>query len=162
MVQPKYSPEEALQRVKLMMNYDLSKTSVENTKIIKEQINQPAQSTTNPSQNVSTQPKPTDVRRGKERLLKQPLKDDSVSILNCRKQIDDLYDAWKTRRSSRLKKDQITKIRDVVQACYDQHEGKFLLGNDANSKLKILSGQDLKVGGPLTNGETNIYRIEPK
>ena len=30
MVQPKYSPEEALERVKLMMKYDLSKTSVEN------------------------------------------------------------------------------------------------------------------------------------
>lgn len=39
MVQPKYSPEEALQRVKLMMNYDLSKTSVENTKIVSEQNN---------------------------------------------------------------------------------------------------------------------------
>jgi hypothetical protein len=26
MVQPKYSPEEALERIKLMMNYDSSKT----------------------------------------------------------------------------------------------------------------------------------------
>jgi hypothetical protein len=32
MVQPKYSPEEALERVKLMMKYDLSKTSTENMK----------------------------------------------------------------------------------------------------------------------------------
>ena len=30
MVQPKYSPEEALQRVKLMMRYDSSKTLTEN------------------------------------------------------------------------------------------------------------------------------------
>ena len=37
MVQPKYSPEEALQRIKLMMKYDTSKTLNEN-KIIIEQI----------------------------------------------------------------------------------------------------------------------------
>jgi hypothetical protein len=37
MVQPKYSPEEALQRIKLMMEYDLSKTSTENRKVVLEQ-----------------------------------------------------------------------------------------------------------------------------
>lgn len=35
MVQPKYNPEEALERVKLMMNYDLSKTLNENKRNIK-------------------------------------------------------------------------------------------------------------------------------
>ena len=38
MVQPQYSPEEALQRVKLMMNYDSSKTLNENKNIIFEQV----------------------------------------------------------------------------------------------------------------------------
>jgi hypothetical protein len=37
MVQPKYSPQEALERVKLMMKYDTSKTLNENKEIIKEQ-----------------------------------------------------------------------------------------------------------------------------
>ena len=37
MVQPKYSPEEALQRVKLMMGYDTKKTLKENKEIIFEQ-----------------------------------------------------------------------------------------------------------------------------
>jgi hypothetical protein len=37
MVQPKYSPEESLERVKLMMKYDLSKTSKENKKVVSEQ-----------------------------------------------------------------------------------------------------------------------------
>jgi uncharacterized protein YcfJ len=37
MVQPKYSPEEALERVKLMMKYDTSKTLNENKKVIFEQ-----------------------------------------------------------------------------------------------------------------------------
>jgi hypothetical protein len=37
MVQPKYSPEEALQRIKLMMEYDSSKTLNENKKVISEQ-----------------------------------------------------------------------------------------------------------------------------
>ena len=105
--------------------------------------------------------KSTDVRRGKERLLKQPLKDDSVSVLNCRKQIDDLYDAWVQRNSSTPEtKAAVPKIRDIVQACYDQHKGKFLLGKDADRKLTILSGRNTKVGGPLENGSTAIYRIK--
>lgn len=37
MVQPKYSPEEALERVKLMMKYDTSKTLNENKQVIEEQ-----------------------------------------------------------------------------------------------------------------------------
>ena len=36
MVHPKYSPEEALQRMKLMMEYDSSKTLSENEKLLKE------------------------------------------------------------------------------------------------------------------------------
>jgi len=42
MVQPKYSPEEALQRIKLMMEYDSSKTLDENKKVISEQLAAPA------------------------------------------------------------------------------------------------------------------------
>jgi len=37
MVQPKYSPEESLKRIKLMMEYDSSKTLTENEKVISEQ-----------------------------------------------------------------------------------------------------------------------------
>ena len=37
MVQPQYSPQEALERIKLMMEYDSSKTLTENEKIISEQ-----------------------------------------------------------------------------------------------------------------------------
>jgi len=39
MVQPKYSPEEALQRIKLMMEYNTSKTLDENIQMISEQTN---------------------------------------------------------------------------------------------------------------------------
>jgi hypothetical protein len=42
MVQPKYSPEEALKRIKLMMEYDSSKTLTENEKVISEQYVAPA------------------------------------------------------------------------------------------------------------------------
>jgi hypothetical protein len=42
MVHPKYSPEEALQRAKLMMKYDTSKTLNENKEIISEQLAAPA------------------------------------------------------------------------------------------------------------------------
>jgi hypothetical protein len=104
---------------------------------------------------------PIEAVRQSKRLLKQPLKDDSVSILNCRKQIDDLYDAWVQRNSSTPEtKAAVPKIRDIVQACYDQHKGKFMLGKDADNKLIILSGRNTKVGGPLENGSTAIYRIK--
>ena len=42
MVQPKYSPEEALEKMKLMMKYDSSKTLNENRQIISEQLEAPA------------------------------------------------------------------------------------------------------------------------
>jgi hypothetical protein len=42
MVHPKYSPEEALQRAKLMMKYDTSKTLNENKETISEQLAAPA------------------------------------------------------------------------------------------------------------------------
>ena len=38
MVQPNYTPKEALERVKLMMSYDTSKTLNENKQIIEEQL----------------------------------------------------------------------------------------------------------------------------
>ena len=41
MVQPKYSPEEALEKMKLMMKYDSSKTLNENREVIKEQLAAP-------------------------------------------------------------------------------------------------------------------------
>jgi hypothetical protein len=42
MIQPKYSPEEALEKMKLMMKYDSSKTLNENKNIISEQLAAPA------------------------------------------------------------------------------------------------------------------------
>lgn len=38
MIQPKYSPKEALEKMKLLMKYDTSKTLNENVEVIKEQI----------------------------------------------------------------------------------------------------------------------------
>ena len=40
MKQPEYSPLEALERIKLMMKYDMSKTLNENKQVIKEPINE--------------------------------------------------------------------------------------------------------------------------
>lgn len=40
MIQPKYSPEEALKRAKLMMGYDTSKTLTENVKTLKRPLNE--------------------------------------------------------------------------------------------------------------------------
>ena len=48
MIQPKYSPEEALKRIKLMMEYDTSKTYTENKQVLKEQDYLPATATAVP------------------------------------------------------------------------------------------------------------------
>ena len=40
MVQPQYSPQEALEKMKLMMKYDTSKTLNENVETIKQPINE--------------------------------------------------------------------------------------------------------------------------
>jgi hypothetical protein len=72
-----------------------------------------------------------------------------------------LYDAWVSRESSSPEtKASVPDTRDIVQACYDQHKGKFTLGKDADNKLITLSGRNTKVGGPLENGSTAIYRIK--
>ena len=42
MKQPEYSPLEALERIKLMMKYDMSKTLNENKEVISEQYTAPA------------------------------------------------------------------------------------------------------------------------
>ena len=49
MVQPKYSPEEALQRVKLMMGYDTNKTLTENISKTGAVLNEQAQQCSNPT-----------------------------------------------------------------------------------------------------------------
>lgn len=286
MVQPKYSPEEALERVKLMMKYDLSKTYVENKKIVSEQTqsNTPdplsciknyfrtktyfyfkgskfnrnsitgisemevtlnskliwkffsanngnrtwkqfsegtltdegtwscngdsnftmksnsgklnfdsknaeqffkqIQSGTQPTQTqpvaqpTQTQPVAQPTQTGpaagytdanqqstlkrQDSILSDILDNQSVNKSVCRKNIKDFYTSFKQKNSIVVDPATIAKARRIVQACRDQHYGKFGVlgkgGEKIDNMLDILSGR--KEGGPLTQGSDSMWRIK--
>jgi hypothetical protein len=153
MVQPKYSPEEALQRVKLMMNYDLSKTSVENKKIVLEQT-KVAPGYTDPN-------KQSTLKR-KDSPLSDILKNQSINKSVCRKNIKDFYDIFKGK--AEVDKPTIEQVKKIVQRCKNQHYGKFGMlgvgGDKIDNLLDILSGS--KPGGPPTSSldPKSIFRIK--
>lgn len=286
MVQPKYSPEEALERVKLMMKYDLSKTSVENKKVVSEQTqsNSPdpllciknyfqtktyfyfkgakfnrnsitgisemevtlnskliwkffsanngnrtwkqfsegtltdegswscngdsnftmksnsgklnfdsknaeeffkqIQSGTQPTQAqpvaqpTQTQPVAQPTQTGpsagytdanqqstlkrQDSILSDILDNQSVNKSVCRKNIKDFYTSFKQKNSIVVDPATIAKARRIVQACRDQHYGKFGVlgkgGEKIDNMLDVLSGR--KEGGPLTQGSDSMWRIK--
>lgn len=286
MVQPKYSPEEALERVKLMMKYDLSKTSTENKKVVSEQTQssvsdplsciknyfrtktyfyykeakfkrnsitgvsemevtlnskliwkffstsngnrtwqqfsegaltdeglwscdgdsnftmksssgklnfdsknaeqffkqiqsgtQPAQ--TQPvAQTSQTQPVAQTTQTGpaagytdpnqqsqlnrRDSILDDILDNQSINKSVCTKDIKKFYTSFKQKNSIVVDPATIAKAKRIVQACKDQHYGKFGVlgvgGEKIDNMLDILSGR--KAGGPLTQGSDSMWRIK--
>jgi hypothetical protein len=149
MVQSKYSPEEALQRIKLMMEYDLSKTSTENKKVFSEQTVHPGY--TDPNQQRSL--------KRKDSLFKDELKNQRIDVSACRKFIKNYYESWdeKTVMSS----DQQTRQKNIVQTCAYQHYNKFGIGGGEIDKLiDILSGDARGVVGPNKSTGDGIWKIE--
>jgi hypothetical protein len=149
MVQPKYSPEESLQRVKLMMNYDLSKTSVENKAMVSEQ--------TNISAGYYDPNKQSELKR-KDSILGDILDNQRIDKSVCRKNINDFYSAYEQRNSFKANPSAIEKAKKIVQACKDQHQGKFgpLGGKKFDQYLNVLSGGS---GGPGVHGEDGKWRL---
>jgi hypothetical protein len=147
MVQPKYSPEESLERVKLMMKYDLSKTSIENKKVVSEQT-LPA-GYTDPNQQK-------DIRR-KDSPLDNILRNQDISRSACRKHIEDYYNAWKTR--SVVPADIQKASKNIVQQCANQNYGKFGIGGEKfNQMLDVLTGNH--PSGIKQHGEDKHWRIQ--
>lgn len=155
MVQPKYSPEEALERVKLMMKYDLSKTSTENKKVVSEQ-------TSAGSAVGYTDANQQSKLKRKDSILSDILDNQSVNKSVCRKNITDFFTSFKQKNSIVVDPATISKAKRIVQACRDQHYGKFGVlgkgGEKIDNMLDILSGR--KEGGPLTQGPDSIWRIK--
>jgi hypothetical protein len=149
MVQPKYNPEESLERVKLMMKYDLSKTSTENKKVVSEQTVHAGY--TDPNQQRSL--------KRKDSLFKDELKNQRIDVSACRKFIKNYYESWdeKTVMSS----DQQTRQKNIVQTCAYQHYNKFGIGGGEIDKLiDVLSGDARGVVGPNKSTGDGIWKIE--
>lgn len=154
MVQPKYSPEEALERVKLMMKYDLSKTSTENKKVVYEQTT-PAAGYTDPNQQSQL--------RRKDSMLDDIIDNQSIDKSVCTKFIKKFYTAWE--KKTVVPQSTLEKERNIVQACRNQHYGKFGVlgvgGNKVDEMLDILAGcPNPKNIAPSTNGKDKGFRIE--
>jgi hypothetical protein len=149
MVQSKYSPEEALQRIKLMMEYDLSKTSTENKKVVSEQTVHAGY--TDPNQQRSL--------KRKDSLFKDELKNQRIDVSACRKFIKNYEESWRTKKV--IPSDEQTRQKNIVQTCAYQHYNKFGIGGGEIDKLiDVLSGDAKGVVGPNKSTGDGIWKIE--
>lgn len=86
------------------------------------------------------------------------LDNQSVDRNVCRKNIEDFYKSFKRSKSIVADPATIVKAKRIVQACKDEHYGKWGIaggGNRMDNYLDILSGD--KEGGPLSDSK---WRIE--
>jgi hypothetical protein len=95
-------------------------------------------------------------------ILSDILDNQSVNKSVCRKNIKDFYTSFKQKNSIVVDPATIAKAKRIVQACRDQHYGKFGVlgkgGERIDNMLDILSGR--KEGGPLTQGSDSMWRIK--
>lgn len=93
-------------------------------------------------------------------VLSDILDNQSINRNACRKNIEDFYELYRRRNSAQVDPSTIDRARRVVQACKDEHYGKWGVtgGNKFDGILDTLSGS--KQGGPGTQGPSSIFRIK--
>jgi hypothetical protein len=131
MVQPKYSPEEALQRAKLMMGYDTRKTLKENKEIIFEQ----AESCTN---SISYEDLLSYVEQVEEAIDDTDNYSLTKDVMDSSEDAKDIYDAIKAVSGKNVYDEETGKCEPAV--------GMF------KTKYKELNSQDW-IGGNRTLDE---------
>jgi hypothetical protein len=96
-----------------------------------------------------------------ETVLGSILDNQSVDRNVCRKNIDDYFKSFQRKNSIVIDPATINKAKRIVQACKDEHYGKWGIaggGNRIDNYLDILSGN--KEGGPTSYGDDSIWRIK--
>lgn len=100
--------------------------------------------------------------RRRDSILSDILDNQSINKSVCRKNIRDFYTSFQQKNSIVVDPTTIAQAKRVVQACKDQHYGKFGVlgrgGQNIDNMLDILSGR--KEGGPLTQGSDSMWRIK--
>ena len=100
--------------------------------------------------------------RRRDSILSDILDNQSINKSVCRKNIRDFYTSFQQKNSIVVDPTTIAQAKRVVQACKDQHYGKFGMlgrgGQNIDNMLDILSGR--KEGGPLTQGSDSMWRIK--
>ena len=92
-------------------------------------------------------------------LVSDILKNQAVDREACRKNIEDYYRSFKT--DAFYDPATIYKIKTVVQACKNQHYGKWGVlggGKKLDNYLDMLSG--VKEGGPSSYGDDSKWRLK--
>lgn len=102
-----------------------------------------------------------DIKRNQGSVLSDVLSNQSINRQACRKNVTDYFETFKRKNSIVIDPATITKAKRVVQACKDEHYGKWGIaggGNRLDNYLDILSGN--KEGGPSSYGDDSIWRIK--
>ena len=102
-----------------------------------------------------------DIKRNQGSVLADVLSNQSINRQACRKNVTDYFETFKRKNSIVIDPATITKAKRVVQACKDEHYGKWGIaggGNRLDNYLDILSGN--KEGGPTSYGDDSIWRIK--
>lgn len=102
----------------------------------------------------------SEIRGGEESILGDILDNQSIDRTACRKNIEDFYELYRRRNSAQVDPATVDRARRIVQACKDEHYGKWGIvgGNKFDGILDLLSGS--KQGGPGTQGPSSIFRIK--
>jgi len=95
----------------------------------------------------------------KQSLVSDLLKNQAIDREACRKNVEDYYRLFKT--DATIDPANLYKVKTVVQACKNQHYGKWGVlggGKKLDNYLDILSG--VKEGGPMSYGEGSVWRLK--
>ena len=104
-------------------------------------------------------PNKQDDIKSNQSLVSDLLKNQAVNREACRKNVEDYYRLFKT--DATIDPATLYKIKTVVQACKNQHKGKWGIlggGKKLDNYLDILSG--VKEGGPSSYGDNSKWRLK--
>jgi len=102
-----------------------------------------------------------DIKRNDGSVLSDVLSNQSIDRQACRKNVTDYFETFRRKNSIVIDPATINKAKRIVQACKDEHYGKWGIaggGNRLDNYLDILSGN--KEGGPTSYGDDSIWRIK--
>lgn len=102
-----------------------------------------------------------DIKRNQGSVLADVLSNQSIDRQACRKNVTDYFETFRRKNSIVIDPATINKAKRIVQACKDEHYGKWGIaggGNRLDNYLDILSGN--KEGGPTSYGDDSIWRIK--
>jgi len=143
--------------------YKLNPTRLEQNSLVKvtgEQLGAPADLFPNGLVMWYDPNQQSTIRGGENSILSDILDNQSINRTTCRKNVKDFFELYRRRNSAQVDPATVDRAKRIVQACRDEHYGKWGVtgGKNVDDMLDVLSGR--KEGGPLSTGPTAIFRIK--